>query len=116
MLRVRPEQLDALARPADEAFAREVLPELKTAWPSRCVQRDDEVLLAEIVAGISDARRFGVTADEAVVEYLHILFLFGPGFPHREADEWARTILTDETLPQTLRVVRLHNAAVSRVS
>jgi len=82
MLTIRPEQMDALRRYMTERFERRVFDHIRRTFPTESEELGEEAALELIRTGIERAANYGLDT-----EY-----------------DWARELLTDESLPPRERL------------
>lgn len=110
---IRKEQMDVFEVSAVEGFARKVLPELKSSWPSRCLYWTDDTLLENIKSSIVEARSYKIHGDSYLTEYLHMATMHGFDFPNKEDHAWALIILNDDELTVAEKIESLQHAIIT---
>jgi hypothetical protein len=84
-------------------------------FPAQCERLGSSGLVDLIDFGTARARHYNFPALSDVCRYLDIAIVFGPTFD--EDLDWAKEILDDpRTMPGSLRMDLLHDAAVERES
>lgn len=80
MLKIAPSQMDGLVEIRRAAFVDHVRPILRAAHPVPTREMSDAEMNRLIEEGHRAAIEYGITADDDVESYLHLLFDLGPGF------------------------------------
>lgn len=96
------------------AFVRNELPGLRRQWPSRCVDRSDDDLLAELTEAAELAVSHGITGDRSLASFLHLRLMLGPRFPASPRYAWAAAILDDPSLGGREKIARIHMRILGR--
>lgn len=96
MIKLRPEQLEALAVVAMQQAIDRLMARLRVSCPSQTREMDDATLRREVEAGIAQAARYGLATENRVAVFLECRLDLGPDFDTREA--WASDALNNTGL------------------
>lgn len=95
MLRIRPEQMEALEQAAVRRFETETARHLSTFAPEHSEILGEEGVRKVVGLGIERARRYGFTNRGPARFYVEMMFLFGSDFDTDPQLPWAAQILAD---------------------
>lgn len=106
-------QQEAFRKALFEEFGRRVAVHLRRFFPTACRALGEEGLSELIQDGVAQATCHGLHRERDVTLYLNLMMLLGRGFERDPAFVWARSILTDPTLPEPeRRIRRLYRTAI----
>lgn len=94
MLRIRPEQIDAMRVAAVTRFETEVAGTLRARFTDFASAGQEETL-AFVRRSREQGLRSGIYEPDDVRRYVHYLAYFGPDFGEDEVTAWAAEILAD---------------------
>lgn len=98
LMRVRPEQVDALARAAVETFEDNVAAHLRRVWPDETGEMSEEALYEWVRWGARFGARYGVETEYDVGRLCDLMFLYGAELDQHPAIPWARETLESDGL------------------
>ncbi len=111
MLTVNARQWQRLEDWAEQVFLTSARAHVAEHFADRCAHLGPAATEALLRQALDDAKGLGLTLQPQVLRYLSLVFEFGPGFPRRPDDAWARSILGDG-LPD--RIERLFHEGLAR--
>lgn len=109
MLVIRNAQLAALSAAVLSTFERKMVAHLRRVYPEWARSPEPE-LVTFVRHGLTQASRYGFTAELEVARYLHVMHDLGPGFDESPEHRWAKPLLTSD-LPAPTKMDRLRDAA-----
>lgn len=95
MLSIRARQWELLEDWAEQGFLARARAHVAQHFADRCTQLGPPATEALLQQALGEARAHGLQLQPQVLSYLSLVFEFGPGFPQRPEDAWARSILRD---------------------
>jgi uncharacterized protein DUF4123 len=98
---LRPEHVEALRRPADEALAREIMEFIEQLRPAVVANLPKDVFMKRVLVGIDRARRYKFLRKSSVVSFVTMMFDIAPNFDEQPA---IRAVLTDPRYTPDLRM------------
>jgi hypothetical protein len=112
MLKIRKAQREAFEARDAVTFPRRVRALLRENLPEKRAQLDGPAGLAAVEEAIADARGKGFLGERDACQFVALRFVLGAGF---DAEPWAATVLSDESLTTpTDRIEALWDAAKRR--
>jgi hypothetical protein len=93
MLKIRPEQWEALTAYAARNFIDSACRHFKGVRPDDCDKLGEEGLRERVARGLEKAKGYGITLERDVLGYINLMFLWGDDFDTDPAIDWARPIL-----------------------
>ena len=113
-LRMRPEQMDALALIPQQYYIQEMVAHALEFFPDACKRIGGTKLEPFIRDGIAQASEYGIEGRVDVKRFLNLRFAFGPDFDRQ--CQWAREILDNASItsPSTKSLL-LHEAGLSQL-
>jgi hypothetical protein len=103
---IREAQFDALADARREDFTRRTM-DLLWERHDAAASLDAAALRAVVSEGIDAGASYGLFADDDLVPFIECRLLYGPEFPLRDDDAWAREILDDPDFDADDKALRL---------
>jgi len=107
LMSIRPDQMDAMARPRREQLPRKIMRYLREQCPQIVQPMADEQLQAFVKGSVDRARSQGITIEWDLCRYCWLEALHGPTFT--EDCGWARSILDLTDVTSTERVDMLEH-------
>lgn len=101
---IRPEQLAAFERQAQETFGDRLFQHLKEAHSEALEQLSPDVLRARVRAGIARARQQGFVWESSLTAYVALMFEIAPNFDQHPV---IRAILQEDSSDPEARISRL---------
>jgi hypothetical protein len=110
MLVIRDEQMSAFA---SASLPSRLKAHVEKFLPHHCRALGPEGTEAAIAYGLERARRYALTSDADVYQYIDLMFAFGRDFDDDPALPWAREILNAPDDPRAEpKIDRLYHAAM----
>ena len=99
-MKLRKEQMDALAHSREERFVAEMVRHLRTDLPSHCIRQglSEPDLEPFVRKGLAAAHEHGLTSDDGVRQYLECLVVFAPDFDRHPGYADLGRIVNDHSL------------------
>jgi hypothetical protein len=107
VLVIRKEQWDSMEGSLHLSFEERAMAELRSTYPKRLQNVEDEELREDVRVGRSRAQEFGITDDGFVMQFLEFIVEYGRGFAETEETTWAREILENEYYDEEEKLSRL---------
>jgi len=104
VLRIRSDQMEALAEAQADRYALETTSWLREERPDLCGERDDPALHALVVEAIESATGFGIELDEDIEAFVEFVLRNGLDFAERDELEWATVILSDDSISGSRKI------------
>jgi len=98
VLRIRPEQIRALRRDADEDLEPRLLDHLRRRHPEATALRGPEPLAAFVHHQLERAAGYGLASERDRARFVELALVFGDAFDADEALAWAGPTLRDSSL------------------
>ena len=108
MLRLRAEQMIALAGPA---LTRRMVRALADRYPIETMALSRSALTALVRGAIGRAVAAGMRTEHQVTRYVVLALLVRPDFETNDATAWARPVLADPALSAERKLSRLYASA-----
>ena len=108
MLRIRPEQNEALSDYMLRSFEKRVLAHLRKCFPKKCEAMDKEKLIELIREGLQRSRSYGIETERNVMEFIDLMVVFGRHFDTDKTYPEAAKILADENANGQKKIDRLY--------
>jgi hypothetical protein len=89
---LRPEHVEALRRPADEALAREIMEFIGQLRPAVVANLPKDVFMKRVLVGIDRARQYKFSRKSSVASFVTLMFDVAPNFDEQPA---IKAVLTD---------------------
>ena len=109
MLRMRPQQMQALALDRQAAFRREARELLQRVWPEGCEELGEEGLDELVATGTERGLDHGIVDGGELTRWLELSILLGEDFETSGDYPWVAEILDDETLDGSLKMRQLRH-------
>jgi hypothetical protein len=106
MLTIRRAQMAALGAYTKVQFEKEAYLEMRTEWPREFARMGEEDFQRFIHEGLEKAAKYGIEYKSDILDFLSLLFEWGPDFDRSPNFPWAMTILTCRN-PGTLKIQQL---------
>lgn len=107
MLKLRTEQVAALADERGAEFAGRMLTHLCRCFPAATRTMSDRDIHAAIRHGRDRAVSYGITTERGVCKYLNLMFVFGRDFDRDPGCAWAGEILGGARIHRGLSTIAL---------
>lgn len=107
MLRIRPQQMDALAAASRQRFEARLLEHCRRCWSSQVAADGDDATRARIARAIERAGELGFDGQAEVAGYLDLTYVWGEDFDRRDDLPWVKEILARTTLSPSVRMRQL---------
>ncbi|HVC61000.1 MAG TPA: hypothetical protein VND19_11655 [Acetobacteraceae bacterium] len=112
MLNIRGDQMEVFRRIALDRFVKRMNAFLSANFPESKATGDTAWIERELVA----ARRFGLSRQNDLRDFLSLGMVYGEGFIDRPEHRWMAACLSDPTVPDPhQRMQRLYAAAILRL-
>jgi hypothetical protein len=112
MMKIREEQLQALATAQLEAFYRRMTAMLQAKFPEWCATRDAGTLREVVCAAVDEANHYDIKAESDIEFYIQCLPEFVIGFMGDPAFRWASEIIKRSDLSGTEKMDLVHDHLV----
>jgi hypothetical protein len=106
-LRIRQEQLKALAVPGRLTFATELAEHLRCEFPARTSEMSREQLLDLVLEGLWRAHAYGMRTHRDAARYVQLMMHYGKNFDSSPRVSWACIVLHDASLDGPGKIDRL---------
>jgi hypothetical protein len=117
VLKIRPEQRDALGAVHLASYEERMLSHVNHFFPEQCEALTEEQTVEAIREGIQRAAAYEIVAERDVCKFTDLMFAFGRDFDSNPEYPWAREILRDPLLPNShIRMDRLFQAAKAHLA
>ncbi len=93
MLKLRPEQYDALVAHSFKALDTRIAAALKKLWPVLCVTLGDEPLRRRVRHARTAARSRGIRQEPDILRFARLMLAWGDNFHRSSETPWAAEIL-----------------------
>ena len=110
MFSLSKKQFDQLSAQAEVKFGSDAFQHVCQFYPDRVEKLGNDRTKELLDHALRDARAQRFTQQSDVLQYVNLIFEFGPSFPSHQRFAWAAGILTDETPG---RLDRLYAAALA---
>jgi hypothetical protein len=98
---LRPEHVEALRRPADEALARELMEFIEQLRPAAVANLPKDVFMKRVLVGIDRARQYKFLRKSSVASFVTLMFDIAPNFDEQPG---IQAVLTDPRYSPDLRM------------
>lgn len=98
MFTISQKVMDVFTQRAIDNYIERLLPHLRESFPERCEALGEVGVRNAVRDEIESAGRYSITLEPTVAQYVHLGFLFGPGFDRDPACPWAQEVLNDKTI------------------
>jgi hypothetical protein len=93
MLRLRPEQFEALKNHSQRAMEKRVAAALTYTWPVLCRQIGAEILARRVALSRRQAAIHGIQREVDVLRFARLALIWGDDFANSAQSSWAAEIL-----------------------
>ncbi|MDJ0819196.1 MAG: hypothetical protein QNJ58_23505 [Desulfobacterales bacterium] len=101
MLVIRKAQIDGMSEYMLDRFVTKMVVHLRTNYPEKTTERNDENLKKFIRDSVDRAHSFNIRADDNLETFIEHTVLHGLDFFEKDAFKWAKAILEDEMVNET---------------
>jgi hypothetical protein len=109
MLIIRREQMEVFSRAAVQRFERELVGELRTAYPERLAAMGEPGVMHLVREAVKRMAVHGITAEQDVANIAELDLRLGQPFERQKGQEWAASILQDQSIVPGARVALILN-------
>ena len=109
MLKIRQEQLDVMAKGAENRFKLRLQGQLRLEYAREVAAMSDEQLKAFVDTGVNQAKAYNIVMKRDVANYLLILLYYGVNFEQQPEHHQALSILTDPETQGGMKLLKLKN-------
>jgi hypothetical protein len=95
-MNIRPEQMQALRRDTEEAYAVKAAARLRGFFPKHTAFMGDEAVAKVVELGIARARAHHLTTERGIQVYLSLMLYLGSEFDRDPQYSWAHALLDGE--------------------
>ena len=106
MIRVRPEQKNALARDFEARLNNDMVAYARKRFPDEFRHTPDNELLEQVIETRAAAKKHGITLENDVATYLDLTIMYGKHFP---TADWAIETMSDIELTGSQKTKALRN-------
>ena len=106
MLKIRPEQFQALAADVRERANRELVNYARRRFPAKLAPREDYEVEAIVVGVRQVAQLYGIAREDNVATFLDLTMMYGENF---YKDRWAAEVLTNDAMHGPDKMVLLRH-------
>ncbi len=93
ILKLRREQIEALANYSRSTFEDEAFNTLKEIWTDEFDELGEQAVRDLIHMGFDKSDRYEMTSEDEVLRFIHLMMLWGPDFDESLDTAWASQIL-----------------------
>lgn len=109
-MKIRPEQMQALADERRARFEEEVLTHLESAYPEELWTRTKDEVRERVRRAVDKALAYSIRTERDVTSFVDITFELGEEFDADPRFEWATKILNDDALDGRGKVAKIKEA------
>lgn len=111
MLKIRKEQLAALAEARKRSFVKDLTSRITRHWPQKAREMSDKDLRRMVTDGVDRAAGYGIRGGRDVARYANLMMALGPEFDRDSRYPWAEAFLTDEAIAPRHKLSRMSELA-----
>lgn len=101
-MKIRPEQMNAMAEYSRRQFQDRLIRDLRREYPEETAQADDDELRAVVVEQIDKAVGYGIVLEDDLAIYVDRAAYYGDDWD--SSLDWVRGILNDEQLDGSAKI------------
>ncbi|HEY0006582.1 MAG TPA: hypothetical protein VGB17_17505 [Pyrinomonadaceae bacterium] len=109
MITIRAGQMRAFEKAAVHNFEQRAVEYVQESFPKHFEIIGEEEIANIVREGLKRAEKYGLTTENSLLVYLHLMFMFGSHFDVDQQLSWAGAVLGDESLRDEAQRIYLLN-------